>query len=100
MKTMKTLGKIECKTSTGASSEIDFKEFLLLCMDQHEPFGKGFAGIRQAHKIALAIESANGEIEMEDADYQALRSAVEGAKLNPAVARQLLSFYDEVEAAK
>ena len=68
-----------------------FEEFLLGAIRQHEPFGH-WPGLRQASKIMDAVDA--GGIELEDADYEALKTAVEQAKWHPIVAPQLLPFYE------
>ena len=110
MKIFKTIGPITLKgealfvcSDCGEehdSQEITQKKWLTLCINQHERFGAGVEGIRQGQKIYATIDAANGEVKLEDADFNELKKAVESAKFSPAVARQVLGFYDEIDNAK
>jgi hypothetical protein len=71
----------------GEERELAFKDFLLSAIDTYEPFGAGLAGIRQGVKVAGAVEAANGTVALEDADFDALKRAVEGCKWKVPVAR-------------
>ena len=90
MKTIETPDDIAL-SDVGDKELISFEEFLLGAIRQHEPFGR-WPGLRQASKIMDAVDA--GEIELEDADYEALKTAVEAAKWHPIVAPQLLPFYE------
>jgi hypothetical protein len=95
MKTIKIPAPVVVPSISGETGEpISFSAFLFVAIDQHNPFGKGIQGIRQANKIAAAIESANGELVLEDADFAALKQAVETAQFNPRVARHVVAFFE------
>ena len=58
--------------------------------------------VRQVQVIVEALESANGSVSLENADYDLLKAAVENypTKFPPTVIRQHLSFIDAIEKAQ
>lgn len=79
---------------------VSFQEFLTTAVDQFEEFGKGVSGIRQGAKIIEIVEKANGEFQLEDADYAKLKEATNFASYNPKIARFLIPFFEALETAE
>jgi len=79
-------------------------EFLIEAVEAWPEFGKGLKAIRQGDKIIKLIESARVQdspsILLEDADYTALKNAVEGVQWNSKFAIKMLPFMDAVEKAQ
>ena len=73
--------------------------FLNTCLNSHEKFGKGLAGVSQGLKIKTAFENAKTSFQLEDADYDELKVAVNGARLQPQIAMSCKPFYEAIENA-
>jgi len=94
MKTIKVPEEVKLDVGGEVEQVFTFKEFLLAAINTHEPFGQGIKNIRQGYKLAELAESDEEELELEDADYEVLKAAVEACKWNPFVARNAITFYD------
>jgi hypothetical protein len=79
------------KFSTWAENIIDFYSE-----------AKTLKQVRQVQKIVDALKSANGTMQLEDADYELLKAAIDAypSKLPPFIVRQHLPFIDAVEKAQ
>lgn len=70
-----------------AERELKFMDFLLSAIDVHQEFGMGLPTIRQGVKLANAVEAMNGTLTLENADFDALKRAVDGCKWKVPIAR-------------
>lgn len=75
------------------------KEVLLFQLDTYAEV-KTLSMVRQAAKVAEAIEKGNGTISLEDADYDLLKAACQKIAYVTKVSRQLIPFYEAVEKAE
>lgn len=75
------------------------KEVLMLQLDNYGEV-KTISMVRQAQKVAEAIEKGNGTITLEDAEYDLLKAACQKIVFLPGAARKLLPFYEAVESAQ
>jgi len=104
MKKIKIVDKITLKNLPkpgGGTGEVDYtmKEWIGELLDNYSGFGKGVKGIRQAIKIEKAFADADNDFTIDDAEWNALKKAMEDVTLNPKVARQIIAFYDAIEGA-
>jgi len=58
--------------------------------------------VRQVQKIVDALHGANGTMQLEDAEYDLLKAAVENypTKMPPFIVRQHMAFIDAIEKAQ
>lgn len=97
MKVITVPGTVELKEVQG--DPISFKKFLMTHLDAFEGI-KTPSQVRQAAKIAGAIEDCNGSLSLEDAEYETLKSAVQSVKYIPKISRQLIAYYDAFDRAE
>jgi len=85
---------------TKTSKPAKFKEWAENVIDFYSEV-KTMKQVRQVQKIVDAIGAGNGKVEMEDADYDLLKAAVDASagKLPPFIVRQQLPFVDAVDKA-
>lgn len=89
-------------------SVITMNEWLKTAIEHHLPFGKGYANIKKAERILVAMNTKpEGEgipledfIEISNNDFTELYNAVQGLSMKPMVALAVKSFYEAVERAK
>lgn len=77
-----------------------FYRFVAACFDTCGNYNGGFAAMRECHRLLDLIEHVEpgAKVELEGADYQAIRSAVDGGRLGlPGVTRQCRTFYAAFE---
>jgi hypothetical protein len=80
--------------------EISFTEFVTTCIDNYVEI-KTPKQWRQAQKVVAAVEAMNGTLQLEDAEYELLKAAVEkGGSYAPFAGRQLVDFAEAVENAE
>lgn len=86
-----------------APQTFKFKDFLVEALDIYAPIGKSLRMMRQANRIVDVIETSNGHLALEDADYAVLRGALhlddEAGAFNP-ILRRLEPFFAAVESAE
>jgi len=104
MKKIKIIPEITIRDvplTTGGSKDLPFDmiKFLNTCMNQHEKFGKGLAGVSQGLKIKNSFEKAKTSFQLEDAEYEELKRAVNNAGLSPQIAMACQPFYQAIEDA-
>ena len=75
-----------------------FKEALILHMDNYVDL-KTISQSREASKVIDAIEKGNGTISLEDKQYEILAAACKNRVYHQTITRQLLSYYDAIDAA-
>lgn len=85
---------------SGVDAKLSFKEFLTAALNQYEPFGQGISNMRQAAKIFDLVDSMNGTLALEDADFKVVEAAAEKAKFNPAVGRYLVGFHEAISKSQ
>ena len=94
--------KIKVMERTGTLNQVEtkFVEWATNIIDFYAE-AKTLKQVRQVQKIVEALESSNGTVSIEDAEYELLKAAVEQypTKLPPAIVRQHLSFVDAIEKA-
>lgn len=78
--------------------EFPFKTALILHLDNY-PEIKTISQSREAVKVIDAIEKGNGTIALEDKQYEILAAACKNRVYHGTITRQLLSYYDAVDAA-
>jgi hypothetical protein len=81
------------------AEEMSFKKWALLHIDTYSEV-KAPGQIRQCFKIASAMESAGSTVQLEDADYDLLKAACSQPKLMPGASRQLVAYFDAIDAAQ
>lgn len=92
--------KVTLKLGGERTKELSFAEFLTTALDAYAEI-KTPKQWRQASKVLAAIEKANGNISLEDADYELIKSAVAaGGGFLPVAGRQLVPYADAVENAE
>jgi hypothetical protein len=79
--------------------DITFRSFLVKHIDVYGEV-KTTSQLRQAQKVIDAIEAGGGTISLEDEQYKILKAACEKNAYNSFLGRQLLKYYDAVEAAE
>ena len=82
-----------------AVKEISFPSFLMAHMDVYTDV-KTVSQIREATALAAAIDAAKDTLVIEKSQFDLLSGAVAKTAYLPAVSRQLLPFWDAIEAAK
>ena len=99
MRLIKTPADVKVKVNEETSDLFTFKKVLI---DQIDNYGetKTVSQLRQAAKIIDKIEAGNGTISLEDAEYEIVKAACSKIVYKPVLARQLLSYFDSVEAAE
>lgn len=60
--------------------------------------GADIAEMRRSIRLLDALEAANGVLKLEDADYELLKTKVEGMPWN-LIDRRIITFVDDVNAA-
>jgi len=75
------------------------KEVLLHQLDLYGEL-KTLSMLREAQKVAEAIEAGNGTISLEDSQYELLKAACQQPKYIPKVGMKVLPFFDAVEKAE
>ena len=75
------------------------KEVLLLQLDNYGEV-KTISMVRQAQKVAEAIEKGNGTITLENAEYDLLKAACQKIIFLPGASRKLLPYFEAVESAQ
>lgn len=88
------------RTSEDDPKESTFKEFVETAMNNYMPSGRGINQIRQAQKIMEKVEKMDGQLILEDAEFNTVKEAVMTAQFPPRAARTCLSFFEAVEAGK
>jgi len=78
-----------------------YSDIIELCVNQPEagpqgPTGFSIEDIRKRLRVVNSLKGNNGEIKMEDADYQVVVKAVAGYKWM-AVDQMIVDFVDDVE---
>ena len=86
---------------TAETTDIDFTmvKFLNTCINSCEKFGKGLEGVSQGLKIKNAFESGKESFILEDAEYHALKKAINDCTINPIIAMGCKIYYEAVENA-
>lgn len=88
---------IQLRTATGKMEErTPFKKFLVHQLDTFDGV-KTREQVRQADKIVKLIESSNGSISFEDADYALVNDACAELRWMAEAKRQLIPFLDALE---
>ena len=82
-----------------ASETFTFRRFVEIAVDNYAPFGKGLVSAKQAMKLLSLVETACDSLKLEDADYAALKAAVETAPFVPRVNRLAIPFHEAVQGA-
>ena len=77
---------------------IPFKEALLLHLDSYVEI-KTISQVRDASKVAEAIEKGNGTISLEDKQYEILAAACKAKVYHTTITRQLLIYYAAIDSA-
>ena len=80
-----------------------YSDIIELCVNQPEvgpqgPTGFSIEDIRKRLRVVDSLKSTNGEIKMEDADYEVVVNAVTSYKWM-AVDQMIVDFVDDVEKA-
>ena len=78
--------------------EFPFKAALIAHLDNYVDL-KTISQSREASKVIDAIEKGNGTISLEDKQYEILSAACKNRVYHQAITRQLLSYYDAIDAA-
>lgn len=60
--------------------KVDYKELIKTALDQTPQGGFSYEDIKERGRIDLAVEKANGVIELEDSDAENLKNIVKGAR--------------------
>ena len=81
------------------SLSISWSEWAQLALDGYAPLGRGLKQIRQAVKLAERISASNGILELEDADFDVVKAAVDAFEWSPGSARKLVAYYEVIESA-
>ncbi len=99
MRLIKPPADVKVKIGEESSDLFTFKKVLI---DQIDNYGetKTVSQLRQAAKIIDKIETGNGTIHLEDAEYEIVKAACSKIVYKPVLARQLLSYCDSVESAE
>lgn len=88
---------VHLRSGTGQIEDrVAFKRFLVHQMDSFEGITTR-EQVRQADKIVKLIESSNGSISFEDADYSLVNDACAQLRWVPEAKRQLIPFLDALE---
>jgi hypothetical protein len=95
--------QIRLKTQTG-EDKLEPRKFVVWAEEIVDFYGevKTLKQVRQVQKITDALKSANGTMQLEDADYDLFKAAVEAypTKLPAFITKQHLPFIDALERAQ
>lgn len=99
MKTVKIPEPVDIKIENGEDFTFTFFKFIEEAINQYQPFGKPGGGLKQGAKIYDLFDKNReaNSVEMEDADFQSLKKAVQGASFNPRYARYFAHYEDPFE---
>jgi hypothetical protein len=78
---------------------ISFKDWLINHIDSYASI-KTPSQVRQANKIVAAIEAGDDTMSFEDAEFEVVKGSLQDGKYIPAIARQLIPFYDAIDGAQ
>ena len=75
------------------------KDLLSNAIESYQEGLKGIKNINVAIKIFNKIEASEGQLELEDAEFEMLYKAIDSAQWNPGILR-FAEFFDEIEKIK
>jgi len=101
MKSITIPDPVTIPAKTGrAEATVSFYQFVEHAIDQFPEFQKPVSSLYQAGKILNAVETANGSVMLEGADYTKLKKAVDARAQIPSIARYEKPFYEAIDNAE
>lgn len=84
----------------GEQKDLAFSEFVTTCLDGYGEI-KTPKQWRQSQKVVAALETMNGNLTLEDAEYDLLKAAVQsGGGYTAWAGRQLVDYAEAIEKAE